>query len=94
MSKILVNAQKCNHGENVPLSLAIFSSTVRLWGGYFSSVDLEMGVRVRLREARKCRALVEKSPGPKFGVRLREVSVSGGSTVSLKVIFVSVNDSL
>ena len=29
----------------------------------------------------KCRVLVKKSPGPQFDVRLREMSVSGGSTV-------------
>ena len=26
-----------------------------------------------------------KSPGPRFGVRIREVSVSGGSTVSVSL---------
>ena len=29
----------------------------------------------------KCRVLVKKSPAPQFDVRLREMSVSGGSTV-------------
>ena len=31
----------------------------------------------------KCKVLVEISPGPQFGVRLREVSASGGSTIRI-----------
>ena len=46
---------------------------------YFSSVDLEMGVHVRVREMStyrrlKCRVLEEKLPRPQFGVCLWEVS--------------------
>ena len=57
--------------------LAIFSSTVRLREVIL--VELGMGVPVRLREVlltggKKCRVLVEKLPGPQFGVR----SVMGG----------------
>ena len=55
-------------------------------GGYYSSVDLEMGVHIRLQEVStheriKCRVLVEKLPGPKFAVRLWEVSISRVFTV-------------
>ena len=55
-------------------------------GGHFSSVDLEMGVRVHLRELSvygrfKMASFREKLPGPQFGVRLRELSVIEGSTV-------------
>ena len=57
-------------------------------GGYFSSVDLEMGVHVRLREVsaygrRKMQSFSRKIAVccPHMGgVRLQEVSVSGGST--------------
>ena len=46
---------------------------------HFSSVDLEMGVCVRVREMStyrrlKCRVLEEKLPRPQFGVCLWEVS--------------------
>ena len=35
----------------------------------------------------KCRVLVDKLPGPQFGVCLRVVSVSGGSTVFVQRSF-------
>ena len=60
-------------------------------GGYFSSVDLKIGVCVRLQEAtlltggKKCRVLVEKLLGQQFGVCLWEVSINGGSTVLLNL---------
>ena len=45
-----------------------------------------MGVHIRLQEVStheriKCRVLVEKLPGPKFAVRLWEVSISRVFTV-------------
>ena len=62
-SKLILIARKCNNVKIVPKkaqlktlqltnshSLAIFSSTVRLRDVIFSSLDLDMGVRVRLRE--------------------------------------------
>ena len=60
--KILANAQKCiNYGKIVPKKYHFESSSklsqlghflfhCPFKRGYFSSVDLEMGVRVRLRE--------------------------------------------
>ena len=73
--------------------MAILSSTIGLREVIFSFVLETVGVRIRLREAsaygrlsggKKCRALVEKLPGPQLaiGIRLRDVSVRGGSTVS------------
>ena len=55
-------------------------------GGYVTTVDIEMGVLVRSRELAayeglKLQSFSRKLPGPQFGVRLREVSASGGSTV-------------
>ena len=62
-------------------------------GGYFSSVDLEMGVRIRLREVATYRRLKLESFSREItqievcyllmsGVCLREVSVSRGQTVN------------
>ena len=50
-----------------------------------------MGVRGCLREVSayrglNCRVLVEKLLGQQFGVCLREVSVSRGSTVQRKIL--------
>ena len=57
-------------------SLAIFPSTVRL---------REVILALCTSKLLYGRVLVEKLPEPRDGVRLREVSVSGGSTVSCLV---------
>ena len=81
MRKILVNAQKCKidpkkyHFEKFLVylkasqrsQLGHFLFYCPFKGGHFSSVDLEMGVHLRLREVsaygrQKCRVLVEKLP--------------------------------
>ena len=58
-----------------------FSFTVRLREVFFCW-DLRIGVRVRLWEVVDTEFSLKKWPGPQTGVHLREVSASGGSTVS------------
>ena len=54
-------------------------------GGYLSPMDPGMGVHIYLREmlayGKVKNIEFQKLPGQQFGVCLREVSVSGGSTV-------------
>ena len=72
--KLLVEKQTLTAWPfSLPLSLALWISK---WG------SASANERCLLTGGLKCRVLVEKLPGPQFGIRLREVSVSGGSTVS------------
>ena len=66
--------------------LGCFSSTVRLWEVILALwtskwVSASAYDRWSFMEGKKCRVLVDKLPGPQFGVRLREVPISGGSPV-------------